>query len=91
METVMHARFVMIAAVSLAAGTAAPAAEPTKPSAQQAAEPANRPAPQVLLASADQVRAPTPSDQANSPAKPHRAARVTTCRCGGQTEEQPEQ
>jgi hypothetical protein len=90
METVMHARFVMIAAVALAAGTAA-SAEPTKASAQPAAQPANRPAPTVLLASADQVRAPAPSDQANPPAKPHRAARVTTCRCGGQTEEQPEQ
>ena len=83
----MHAPFMMIAALALAAGTAA-SAEPTKASAQPAAQPANRPAPTVLLASADQVRAPAPSDQANPPAKPHRAARVTTCRCGGQTEEQ---
>jgi hypothetical protein len=90
METIMHARFVMIAAVALAGGTAAPA-EPTNAPAQTAAQPANRPAPTVLLASADQVRAPAPSDQANPTAKPHRAARVTTCRCGGQTEEQPEQ
>jgi hypothetical protein len=90
METVMHARFVMIGAVALAAGTAA-SAEPTKAPAQPAAQPANRPPPTVLLASADQVRAPAPSDQANSSAKPHRAARITTCRCGGQTEEQPEQ
>jgi hypothetical protein len=90
METDMHARFVMIAAVALAAGTAA-SAEPTQAPAQPAAQPANRPAPTVLLASADQVRAPAPSDQATSQPKPHRAARVTTCRCGGQTEEQPEQ
>jgi hypothetical protein len=90
METDMHARFVMIAAVALAAGTAA-SAEPTKAPAQPAAQPANGPAPTVLLASNDQVRAPTPSDQANPQAKPHRAARITTCRCGGQTGEQPEQ
>jgi hypothetical protein len=90
METVMHARFVMIAAVALAASTAA-FAEPAKAPAQSAAQPANRPTPAVLLASADQVRAPAPSDQATPQPKPHRAARVTTCRCGGQTEEQPEQ
>ena len=60
----MHARFVMIAAVALAAGAAA-SAEPTQAPAQPAAQPANRPAPTVLLASADQVRAPAPSDQAN--------------------------
>src|SRR6059058_3600038 len=50
METVMHARFVMIAAVALAAGTAA-SAEPTKAPAQPAAQPANGPAPAMLLAS----------------------------------------
>jgi hypothetical protein len=89
METVMHARFVMIAAAVLTAGSAA--AEPVKAPAQPAAQPANRPAP-VMLASADQVPTPSPTDQAAPPqAKPHRAARVTTCRCGGQTEEQPEQ
>ncbi len=86
----MHARFVMIAAVALAAGTAA-SAEPAKAPAQPATQPANRSATAVLLASADQVRSPAPSDQASPQSKPHRAARVTTCRCGGQTEEQPEQ
>ncbi|HZC38430.1 MAG TPA: hypothetical protein VE221_07125 [Sphingomicrobium sp.] len=83
----MHARFIMIAAAALAAGTAAPA-EPTKAPAKDAAQQTNHPAP-VLLASADQVAAPASTDQASSSqAKPHRAARVTTCRCGGQTEEQ---
>jgi hypothetical protein len=87
----MHARFVMIAAASLTVGTAAPA-EPAKAPAQAAAQPANRPARPVMMASADQVPTPAPADQgASTPAKPHRAARVTTCRCGGQTEEQPEQ
>jgi hypothetical protein len=91
METVMHARFVMIAAIALTAGTAAPAEPPTT-QAQGAPHPANRPAPPVMLASADQVPTPAPADQgASGPAKPHRAARVTTCRCGGQTAEQPEQ
>jgi hypothetical protein len=86
MESVMHARLLMIAAVGMAMGTAAPA-DPPKPAAQNASQPVNRPAP-VMLASADPVRAPGPSDQSTTSAKPHRAARVTTCRCGGQTEEQ---
>jgi hypothetical protein len=90
METMMHARFLMIAAAALAVGTAAPA-EPAKAPAHAATQPANRPAAPVLLASVDQVPTPAPADQSGSPAKPHRAARVTTCRCGGQTEEQPEQ
>jgi hypothetical protein len=88
METVMHARFLMIAAVALMAESAAPA-EPAKAPAQAPARPVGHSAPPVMLASADQVPTPGPADQAAStPAKPHRAARVTTCRCGGQTEEQ---
>jgi len=80
----------MIAAAVLTAGSAV-AAEPAKAPAQAAAQPGNRSAP-VMLASADQVPTPAPTDQATpQQVKPHRAARVTTCRCGGQTEEQPEQ
>jgi hypothetical protein len=86
MESVMHARLLMFAAVGMTLGTAAPA-DPPKPAAQNTSQPSNRPPP-VMLASADPVRTPGPSDQSTTPAKPHRAARVTTCRCGGQTEEQ---
>lgn len=82
----MNARFSIIAAVGMTLGTAAPA-DPPKAPAQTATQPVNRPAP-VMLASADPVRAPGPSDQSTAPPKPHRAARVTSCRCGGQTEEQ---
>jgi hypothetical protein len=86
MEFAMHVRLLMIAAVGSTLGTAAPA-DPPKPAVQNASQPASRPAP-VMLASAEPVRTPSPSDQATTPAKPHRAARVTSCRCGGQTEEQ---
>ena len=86
----MKSRFAIIALTMLAAGTAV-AAEPPKANASAPAEQANRPA-RVMLASAEQVRAPTPADQANAQPPKHRAARVTTCRCGDQTaEEQPEQ
>jgi hypothetical protein len=90
METVMHARFAGLGIAILTLGTAV-SAEPPRTTAKEAAQPANRAAPAVLLASAEQVTAPAPSDQATPQPKPHRAARVTTCRCGGQAEEQPEQ
>lgn len=46
--------------------------------------PATRPAP-VILASADQVagQSPLQAQAAATPAKRPRAARATTCRCGG--------
>lgn len=76
----MHSRYLITAATALAfAGSAA--AQPAKPAPQQA--PANRPA-EVVMASADQIRAPAVVAQA-TPAKKPRAARVTTCRCAGQT------
>jgi hypothetical protein len=90
METVMHARFAGVAIAILTLGTAV-SAEPPKAPAKEAAQRTNRAAPAVLLASAEQVTAPAQSDQATQQPKPHRAARVTTCRCGGQTEEQPDQ
>lgn len=85
----MSARSVVIAIAMLAAGTAV-TAEPPKAPAKDAVQPAKRPA-SVMLASADQVSSPTPTDQnVQAPVK-RRAARVTTCRCGDQIEEQPEQ
>lgn len=83
----MHIRFVLTAA--LAASLTVPAgAEGPKAPAPQASQPVNRPA-EVVLASAE-IRAPgQPSDgQAATPAKRPRAARVTSCRCGGQTPQQ---
>ena len=86
----MKSRFAIIALTMLAAGTAV-AAEPPKANAPAPAEQANPPV-RMMLASAEQVRAPAPADQANPQPPKHRAARVTTCRCGDQTvEEQPEQ
>ena len=78
----MNARFVMIAAAALTIAANA-AAEPPKVEAREASQPANRPA-EVLLASAEQIRTPTPTaDQPSAtPVKRPRAARVTTCRCG---------
>lgn len=83
----MHARFMMIAALLTAAPPAF--ADPAK-----APEPQKRPA-TVVLASADEVRAPAPAaDQpAAQPAK-RRFARVTSCRCGDpapESEQQQEQ
>jgi len=82
----MLIRYAMIGAAALAfAGMAA--AEPVKPeSAPPSSQATSRPA--VVLASADQVRTPAAVDQAQAesatPVK-RRAARVTSCRCGGQT------
>ena len=90
----MHCRFMLIAA--LVASVAAPAiADPGKIAAQQASQPTERPAP-ILLAQVD-IRAPQQADvqaspadsQAPAPAKRPRASRVTTCRCAGQTPQQP--
>ena len=79
----MHVRFVLIA-VAMVTSSSAFAAEPAKPPVQPAAQPQPAPA-QVVLASADDVRAPLASDQqAPTPAKRPRIGRVTTCRCGDQ-------
>ena len=77
----MHSRCLIIAVTALAFARSA-AAEPAKPAPQQA--PANRP--DIVMASVDQVRTPALVAQAQAtPAKKPRAARVTTCRCAGQT------
>ena len=88
-EPVMQARFVLIAAISLA-GTSAFAADAPKAPVQPATQPRS-----VVLASADDVRAPSADQPAPAPQK-RRIARVTTCRCGGQEaasdpEAQPDQ
>lgn len=80
----MYGRCLIIAATALAlAGTAI--AEPAKPAPRPVQQPAtNRPA-EVVLASAEQVSAPAAVTPVATPAKKPRAARVTTCRCAGQT------
>jgi hypothetical protein len=80
----MRARLLMVALAGLTVAGAS-AAEPAKAPVRKAEQPAEQPAP-VLVAAADQVRAqPTaePQPQAAAPVK-RRAARVSTCRCGGQ-------
>jgi hypothetical protein len=83
----MHARFmIMAAALSLAAGTGA---QPVKTPAQVNGQEPIRTTP-VVLASADHVTPPTPSaDPVATPVK-RRAARVTTCRCGGDPQPEPQ-
>ena len=87
MEAFMYSRYLMIASAALAVAGAA-AAEPAKPADQPAAQPATNQPVKAVLASAEQV-VPTPSAvadaQAAAPVKKPRAARVTTCRCAGQT------
>ena len=78
----MHARFAFIAAVTLTSVSAF-AAEPVKPAQAQPSQ-AQPVSAQVVLASADDVRAPVGVEHQTTPSqpKPHRIARVTTCRCG---------
>jgi hypothetical protein len=81
----MRRHYLLIVSTVLAIGTAASAAEPTKPEARDTVQPTVRPA-TIVLASADQVQSTTPvaQDQGAVPVKRPRAARVTTCRCGNQ-------
>lgn len=78
----MYARFALIAAFTLTSVSAS-AAEPIKPPQQQPSQ-AQPVSAQVVLASADDVRAPGGVEHQTVPTqpKPHRIARVTTCRCG---------
>lgn len=85
----------LVLIVVLAAGSSALAAPP-KGAAHQAPQPLQRSKP-VVLASADEVRAPAtdPAQQASTSPK-RRIARVTTCRCGDPqpgdvTDENPDQ
>lgn len=81
----MRRHHLLVVSTVLAIATAASAAEPVKPETRDTAQPTVRPA-AIVLASADQVQPTTPAaqDQSAVPVKRPRAARVTTCRCGGQ-------
>ena len=84
----MHARLmIMVSAVAITAGAGA---QPVKAPAQVTNQPPIRTAP-VVLASADHVSPPTPvADPVAAPVK-RRAARVTTCRCGGDPRPEPQE
>jgi len=83
----MFTRYLLLSASILA--VASPAlADPAKPAPRETVVDADAPRPaQVVLASAEQVASTAPAEdtQANTPPKRPRAARVTTCRCAGQT------
>jgi hypothetical protein len=83
----MHTRFmIMVSATALAA---AAGAQPVKTPAQVASQAPIRTTP-VVLASADHVTPPAPvADPVAAPVK-RRAARVTTCRCGGDPRPEPQ-
>jgi hypothetical protein len=76
----MRARVIVIAAM-MTVGSAALADPPKDP--QASASSPQKPAAEVVLASADTARAPVPETARpnTAPAK-RRVARVTTCRCG---------
>jgi hypothetical protein len=82
----MHVRFTMTAAAALVLAATANA-QPAETPAAPASRPSSRPAP-VMLASADHVANPGSGDAGQVPVKRPRAARITTCRCGG--DPQPE-
>ena len=80
----MRARLLMVATIGFFAAGAV-AAEPAKAPVRKAEQPVDQPA-QVVVAAADQARAPAAAEPAAAaPAKRERRARVTTCRCGDQT------
>jgi hypothetical protein len=82
----MRIRSLIIAAAALTFTAAVPA-EPPKRDSVDSAKPTNRPV-EVVFASAEQVRAPaqTAQEQTAAPVK-KRTGRVTTCRCGNQTQQ----
>ena len=77
-----------VIAIAAAALASAATAEPPKAPVRNAGQPAET-QPPVVVASAEQVRTPAPvadaQAQAAAPAKRVRTARVSSCRCGGQT------
>lgn len=80
----MNTRYLLIGTAAVAfAGVASAAPLKSEPAESRPTE--HQPT-QVVLASAEQVRSAVPAAQpaAAAPAK-RRAARVTTCRCAGQT------
>jgi hypothetical protein len=84
----MRAHLFAIAVAGLTIAAAA-SADPAKAPVSNAEQASNQPSP-VMVAAADAVRDPSADDQqqpqqASATDKPARHARVTTCRCGGQT------
>lgn len=88
----MQARLVTIAAAVLMLGARVAAEPPKAPAPQSSASRAHAAPAPLVLASADHVAAP--GDESTTAPVHHRAARATTCRCGGEPqpdsqEEQP--
>ena len=81
----MDVRSLTVAMAMLSVSTTA-FADPAKAPVHKADQPANQ-APSVEIASADDAATDVATEQqpAADPAKPVRHARVTTCRCGDQT------
>ena len=84
----MRAHLFAIAVAGLTVAAAA-SADPAKAPVSNAEQASNQPAP-VMVAAAEAVREPAadeqqPPQQPSATDKPVRHARVTTCRCGGQT------
>lgn len=75
---------IAIAATALAS---AATAEPAKAPLRNAGQPAETQPPVVVVASAEPLRTPAAVAEAQkpAPAKRVRTARVSSCRCGGQT------
>ena len=85
----MYVRFLVIAATALNIG-APVVGEPSRPAQHETAPPSGH-SNQVVLASADQPQEQTSNpDQATPTPVKHRAARVTTCRCGDQIQQPDE-
>lgn len=84
----MSVRLIAVAAVAVAFAGAA-AAEPVKSPARAAGQPVQA-QPPVVVASAETPASPAPVAEAQNPApaKRVRTARVSGCRCGGQTPSQ---
>ena len=73
----------MFAGIALVASTGL-GAEPVQSPAREVSQPGTDRPVEVVLASADNVRAPAVAAEQRdaTPPKPRRAARVTSCRCG---------
>ena len=84
----MHVRLLMIGAAAFAAAGAASAQSVPASGNPGASQPASTPADLVVAASApadtesDDGEANDEAQPQSAPAKPRRAARVTSCRCG---------
>ena len=78
-ETVMRAHVTLLA-ILLTTGSPA-LGQPAKHDARRPAQASHKPA-EVVLASAETVRAPGPADPQASAAPKRPVPRVTTCRCG---------